>query len=47
MAVKQIFNKKITQIDPKNPNYAPQGEKVEEISGNVVEQEDVYGEKKY
>jgi len=47
MAIKQIFGKKITKIDPKNPNYAPQGEKVEEISGNVVEQEDVYGEKKY
>ena len=47
MAVKQIIGKKITKIDPKNPNYIPAEEEVEEISGNVVEQEDVYGEKKY
>ena len=47
MAVKQIFNKKITKIDPKNPNYIPADEEVEKISGNIVEDEDVYGEKKY
>ena len=47
MAVKQIFGKKITKIDPRNPNYILPDEEVEEISGNMVEQEDVYGEKKY
>ena len=36
MAVKQIFNKKITKIDPKNPNYIPADEEVEKISGNIV-----------
>ncbi len=41
------MGKKITKIDPRNPNYIPPDEEVEEISGNVVEQEDVYGEKKY
>ena len=47
MAVKQIFGKKITKIDPRNPNYILPDEEVEEISGNMVEQEDVYGERKH
>ena len=47
MAVQQLKNKRITKIDPKNPNYILPDEEVEEISGNMVEQEDVYGEKKY
>ena len=47
MAVKQIFGKKITKVDPRNPNYIPPDEEVEKISGNIVEDEDVYGEKKY
>ena len=47
MAVKQIFGKKITKVDPRNPNYIPADEEVEKISGNIVEDEDVYGEKKY
>jgi len=48
MAVKQIFGKKITKVDPKNPNYRPPTERKEEkVSGNVVEDEDVYGERKH
>ena len=46
MAVKQIFNKKITKIDSKNPNYKPPTEKTEETSGNIVE-EDIYGERRH
>ena len=47
MAVKQIFNKKITKVDPKNPNYKPLAErKEEEVSENVVE-EDIYGERRH
>ena len=48
MAVKQIFGKKIMKVDPKNPNYRPPIErKEEEVSANVVEDEDVYGERKH
>ena len=43
MAVKQIFGKKITKVDPKNPNYRPPTERKEEkVSGNIVEDEDMY-----
>ena len=48
MAVKQIFNKRITKVDPQNPNYRPPSEtKEEEVSANVVEDEDMYGERKH
>ena len=48
MAVKQIFNKRITKVDSKNPNYRPPSEtKEEEVSANVVEDEDMYGERKH
>ena len=46
MAVKQIFNKKITKIDPKNPNYKPPVKKEKEEDGNVIE-EDIYGERRH
>jgi len=46
MAVKQIFSKRITKLDPKNPNYKPPTEKIEEENGNVVE-EDIYGERRH
>ena len=47
MAVKQIFNKKITKVDSRNPNYrAPSKIKEEEEDGNVIE-EDIYGERKH
>ena len=48
MAVKQIFNKRITKVDSRNPNYRPPTEtKEEEVDGNIVEQEDIYGERKH
>ena len=45
MAVQQIIGKKITKFDTSNPNYQekPQPKK-EEVSGNVRDDEDVYGE---
>ena len=46
MAVKQIFNKRITKIDPKNPNYKPLVKKEKEEDGNVIE-EDIYGERRH
>ena len=46
MAVKQIFDKKITKVDPKNPNYKPPVKKEKEEDGNVIE-EDIYGERKH
>ena len=45
MAVKQIFDKKITRFDIKSPNYKPLPKKEEEIDGNIVEDENIYGEK--
>jgi len=47
MAVKQIFGKKITKFDTDSPNYKPLPKKEEEVNGNVVEDEDVYGERKH
>ena len=48
MAVQPIFKKKITKYDTSSPNYkpAPKPEEVE-VSGNVREDEDVYGERKH
>ena len=48
MAVQQIIGKKITKFDTSNPNYQekPQPKK-EEVSGNVRDDEDVYGERKH
>ena len=48
MAVQQIIGKKITKFDTSNPNYQekPQPKK-EEVSGNVRDDDDVYGERKH
>ena len=48
MAVHQIIGKKITKFDTSNPNHQekPQPKK-EEVSGNVRDDEDVYGERKH
>ena len=47
MAVQQIIGKRIIKHDISSPNYkAPPKPEVEEVNGNVVE-EDVYGEKKH
>jgi len=50
MAVQQITHKKITKYDTSNPNYkeTPKSEKEERVvSGNVKEDNDVYGERKH
>jgi len=48
MAVQQIIGKKITKFDTSNPNYQekPQPKK-EEVSGNVQDDSDLYGERKH
>ena len=47
MAVKQIFDKRITKVDSQNPNYRPPSEiKEKEEDGNVIE-EDIYGERRH
>ena len=46
MAVQQITGKRIIKHDTSSPNYKKPEPKVEEVNGNVVE-EDVYGEKKH
>ena len=48
MAVQQITHKRITKYDTSNPNYkeTPKPKK-EEVSGNVRDDEDVYGERKH
>lgn len=48
MAVQQIIGKKITKFDTSNPNYQEKPQiKKEEVSGNVRDDEDVYGERKH
>ena len=46
MAVQQITGKRIIKHDTSSPNYKKPEPKVEEVNGNVVE-EDIYGEKKH
>ena len=47
MAVQQITHKKITKYDTSNPNYKETPKPKVEVSGNVREDEDVYGERKH
>ena len=50
MAIQLITNKKIVKYDTKNPNFNPDSLRTKpekEVSGNVKEDEDVYGEKKH
>ena len=47
MAVQQIIGKKITKFDTSNPNYKDTPKPKVEVSGNVQEDEDVYGERKH
>ena len=48
MAVQQIIGKKITKFDTSNPNYQEKPQiKKEEVSGNVRDDENVYGERKH
>ena len=47
MAVQQITHKKITKFDTSNPNYQETPKPKQEVSGNVKDDEDVYGERKH
>ena len=49
MAVQPITHKKIIKYDTKNPNFNPDSLKKpkKEVSGNVQEDNDVYGERKH
>ena len=47
MAVQQIIGKRIVKYDTSNPNYKEKPKPKQEVSGNVVEDDDVYGEKKH
>ena len=47
MAVQKITHKKITKFDTSNPNFQEKPQPKEEVSGNVIEDEDVYGERKH
>jgi len=47
MAVQQIIGKKITKYDTSNPNFVEKPKPEVKVSGNVQEDEDVYGERKH
>ena len=49
MAVQPITGKRIIKYDTKNPNFDPESLKKskKEVSGNVQENTDIYGEKKH
>ena len=47
MAVQQIIGKRIVKYDTSNPNYKEKPKPKQEVSGNVVEDDDVYEEKKH
>ena len=47
MAVQQITGKRITKFDTSNPNYKETPKPKQEVSGNVQEGEDMYGERKH
>ena len=47
MAVQRIVGKRIVKYDTSNPNYKEKPKPKQEVSGNVVEDDDVYGEKKH
>ena len=49
MAVQPITDKRIIKYDTKNPNFDPESLKKpkKEVSGNVQEDTDIYGEKKH
>ena len=48
MAVQKIIGKRIIKHDTNSPNFKPpEPKKVEEVNGNLKEDEDVYGERKH
>ena len=47
MAVQRITGKRIVKYDTSNPNFKEPHKPKEEVSGNIVDDEDVYGERKH
>ena len=47
MAVERITSKRIVKYDTKNPNFKEPPEPEIKVSGNVQDDEDVYGERKH
>ena len=47
MAVQRIVGKRIVKYDTSNPNYKENPKPKQEVSGNVMDDEDIYGEKKH
>ena len=47
MAVQQITNKRIIKYDTSNPNYKETPKPKVEVSGNVKDDSDLYGERKH
>ena len=47
MAVQKIIGNRIIKHDVNSPNFKPPEPKIEEVNGNLKEDEDVYGETKH
>ena len=47
MAVQRITGKRIIKHDTNSPNFKVPEPKIEEVNGNIKEDEDVYGERKH
>ena len=47
MAVQRITHKKITKFDENNGNFQPTPQPKKEVSGNIQDDSDVYGERKH
>ena len=47
MAVQRITHKRITKFDERDGNFKPQPKPEKVVNGNVVEDDDIYGEKKH
>ena len=47
MAIQRITGKRITKYDTSNPNFVEKPKPEVKVSGNVSDDEDVYGERKH
>ena len=47
MAVQRITHKKITKFDENNGNFQPTPKPKKEVDGNIIDDTDVYGERKH
>ena len=47
MAIQRITGKRITKYDTSNPNFVEKPKPEVKVSGNVQDDEDVYGERKH